>query len=123
MSVTGTESADNEKETGRIEAFSDGVFAIAVTLLVLDLKMPPDLSSSAAVIRGLMDEAPVYLAYVISFATVGVMWINHHRLLTLIRRSDHTFLVLNTLLLFWVTFVPFPTSLLAWSLAQKPEVA
>jgi uncharacterized membrane protein len=123
MRVTGTELADNQKETGRIEAFSDGVFAIAITLLVLDIKVPSDLSSAAALRQTLGDQWPVYLAFVISFATVGIIWINHHRVLTLISRSDHTFLLLNTFLLLWVAVVPFPTSLLARSLAQKPEVA
>jgi uncharacterized membrane protein len=123
MRVTGTELADNQKETGRIEAFSDGVFAIAITLLVLDIKVPSELADLGALVAAMRGLGPSLLAYVISFATVGIIWINHHRVFTLISRSDHTFLLLNTFLLFWVAFVPFPTSLLARSIAQKPEVA
>ncbi|MFL5734658.1 MAG: TMEM175 family protein [Chloroflexia bacterium] len=122
MSISEIETSE-AKETGRIEAFSDGVFAIAVTLLVLDIKVPqlPEGQATAlALLEALRKQWPSYLAYVISFATIGIMWINHHRLLTLIKRSNHTFLLLNTFLLFWVTFVPFPTSLLAEYVA-RPE--
>jgi uncharacterized membrane protein len=122
-SVSDIELAGNLKETGRIEAFSDGVFAIAITLLVLDIKVPLDYSEPGALLDALVKQWPVYLAYVISFATIGIMWINHHRLLTLIKRSDHMLLLLNTFLLFWVTFVPFPTSLLADYLPREPAVA
>src|SRR5207248_9103881 len=109
------ESAEGLKETGRIEAFSDGVFAIAITLLVLDIQvqLPREVSDPAVLLDRLAKLWPFYLAYVISFATIGIMWINHHRLLTLITHSDHVFLLLNTFLLFWISFVPFPTSLLA----------
>ncbi|HLW61617.1 MAG TPA: TMEM175 family protein [bacterium] len=100
-------------ETARIEAFSDGVFAIAITLLVLDLKVPRDATGGSHLLRALLAQWPTYLAFLTSFATIGIMWINHHRLFTLIRRSDHTLLLLNSLLLLGVTFVPFPTALVA----------
>jgi uncharacterized membrane protein len=105
--------ADDEKETGRVEAFSDGVFAIAITLLVLDLKVPRELPEGTPLRDVLMHQWPSYLGFGLSFATIGIMWINHHRLFTLIRRVDHTLLVLNGLLLLGITVVPFPTSLLA----------
>ena len=108
-----TESADDIKETARIEAFSDGVFAIAITLLVLDLKVPHDLPETAGLSRALLNQWPAYLAFITSFATIGIMWINHHRLFALIKRSDHSLLVLNGLLLLFVTFVPFPTAIVA----------
>jgi uncharacterized membrane protein len=104
-----------EKETGRLEAFSDGVFAIAITLLVLELKVP-ELeagASSAELLRALGHDWPSYLAYLISFLTILVMWVNHHRLFTLIRRCDSQMLYLNGLLLLLITTVPFPTRLLA----------
>jgi uncharacterized membrane protein len=103
-----------EKETGRIEAFSDGVFAIAITLLILEIKVPNahDLGPGALG-AALLRLWPSYLAFVISFATILVMWVNHHRLFNHIRRSNHAFLFWNGLLLFLVTFVPFPTALLA----------
>jgi uncharacterized membrane protein len=106
-------AADDLKETGRVEAFSDGVFAIAITLLVLDLKVPRELPGSARLIDVLLRQWPSYVAFVSSFATIGIMWINHHRLFALVRRVDHWLLILNGLLLLGVTFVPFPTALVA----------
>lgn len=102
----------DEKETARIEAFSDGVFAIAITLLILELKVPHGLATSD-LRRALLDEWPSYGAYLVSFATIGIMWINHHRLFSLIRRVDHVLLILNGLLLLTVSVVPFPTALVA----------
>jgi uncharacterized membrane protein len=107
---------EGEKNTQRIEAFSDGVFAIAITLLVLELKVPHlhhEEASDAALFWALLDLWPSYMALVVSFITILIMWINHHRLLDLIRRCDGPFLMLNGLLLLFVTVVPFPTALLA----------
>jgi uncharacterized membrane protein len=101
-----------QKETGRVEAFSDGVFAIAMTLLVLEIKVPHE-HEAGTLSRALLALWPSYLAFVTSFATIGIMWINHHRLFTLIQRVDHGLLVANTLLLLGVTFLPFPTAVLA----------
>lgn len=106
------ESRD-EKETGRVEAFSDGVFAIAITLLILDVHVPRDLPETTTLGDVLLKQWPSYLAFLTSFALIGIMWINHHKLFTLIKRSDHLLLVINTLLLLGATVVPFTTSLLA----------
>ena len=103
--------ARDEKETGRVEAFSDGVFAI--TLLILDVHVPRDLPETTTLGDALLKQWPSYLAFVISFALIGIMWINHHKLFTLIKRSDHLLLVFNALLLLGATVVPFTTSLLA----------
>ena len=94
-----------EKETNRLEAFSDGVFAIAITLLVLELKLPTtqDLEQKGLVAY-LLGQWPMFLAYITSFATIGIMWVNHHRLFTHIKRADHNLLLLNLLLLLIVTF-------------------
>jgi uncharacterized membrane protein len=100
-------------ETSRIEAFSDGVFAIAITLLVLDLKVPQNASGSAPLLQLLAAQWPAYLAFLTSFATILIMWINHHRIFTLVGRSDDRLLFYNGLLLLGVTIVPFPTSLVA----------
>ena len=100
-----------EKETGRVEAFSDGVFAIAITLLVLELKVPT--APAGALLPALARQWPTYLAYLTSFATILVMWVNHHRLFTHIHRTTGAFLFLNGLLLLFVTAVPFPTSLVS----------
>jgi uncharacterized membrane protein len=104
----------DEKETLRIEAFSDGVFAIAITLLVLDLKVPrPGELHGQPLAQKLSEEWPALLAYLTSFVTILVMWVNHHVMFERIRRSDHVFMYLNGFLLLLVTFVPFPTSMVA----------
>lgn len=120
MTTNQANSAD-EKETGRIEAFSDGVYAIAITLLVLDIKVPRELPESVRLGDALLHQWPAYLAFVTSFATIGIMWINHHRLFNLIKRADQVLLVLNSLLLLGVTFVPFPTALLAEYLGDHDQ--
>jgi TMEM175 potassium channel family protein len=98
-------------ETGRVEAFSDGVFAIAITLLILGVGVEEPL-------RGKLGEEltrlwPAYLAYGVSFLTIGIMWINHHMLFRHFARVDRTLLLLNVLLLMLVAFVPFPTKVVA----------
>ncbi len=107
----------DEKETGRIEAFSDGVFAIAITLLILELKVPnihlADAHPDAALLSELRALGPHYLAFFLSFVSILVMWVNHHRIFTIVRKSDDAFLFWNGLVLLCVTIVPFPTSLLA----------
>lgn len=110
-----------DRETARLEAFSDAVFAIAITLLALELRVPqlPEAADGATLGRALLAEWPGYLAFVISFGTILVMWINHHWLLRIITRSDQVFLLLNGLLLMLITAVPFPTSL-ASSYLRRP---
>jgi len=109
--------AQAERDTTRIEAFSDGVFAIAITLLVLELKVPHmgDLPepSSEALSAGLAHEWPAYFALVTSFLTVLIMWMHHHRVIRLIRRADVPLLFANGMLLLFVSVVAFPTALLA----------
>jgi uncharacterized membrane protein len=97
------------KETARVEAFSDGVFAIAVTLLVLDLKTPAE----PPLLAGLLAQWPVYVAYVISFLFILIMWVNHHWMFQHIARIDSTFMLLNGFLLLGVSVVPFPTNVVA----------
>lgn len=98
-------------ETSRIEAFSDGVFAIAITLLILDVHVPT--IAQGPLSAALRRQWPTYVAYLISFAFIGIMWVNHHRLFNHIRKSDNGLMFLNLLLLLGVTSVPFPTALLA----------
>jgi uncharacterized membrane protein len=98
-------------ETSRVEAFSDGVFAIAITLLILDVHVPSPTSGHLG--AALLRQWPTYIAFLLSFAFIGIMWVNHHRLFNHIRRSDSWLLFLNLLLLLGVTIVPVPTSLLA----------
>ena len=108
MSIGGG-SADND--TGRIEAFSDAVFAIAITLLVIEIRVPH--VEGTTLFGALVEQWPSYLGYVISFLQIGVIWANHHNRFRFIVRSDHVLLFLNILFLMCVAFIPFPTALLA----------
>jgi uncharacterized membrane protein len=110
----------HDKESGRVEAFSDGVFAIAITLLILEVKVPRGFSGRDLV-PALFEQWPSYAAFLTSFATIGIMWLNHHRLFTLIRRVDTPLLMLNLLLLLGVTIVPFPTAFVAEYLGHPGE--
>jgi uncharacterized membrane protein len=105
--------ADEKKETGRIEAFSDGVLAIVITLLALELKVPTPEGNGPGLLQALIHQWPVYLAFLVSFFFILVIWINHHRLFTAIRRSDNNLLLLNGLLLLTITLIPFGTALVA----------
>jgi uncharacterized membrane protein len=109
---------DEEKETGRVEAFSDGVIAIAVTLLILEIKVPKvDELGPEGLFTKLLELWPSFLAFVTSFGTILVMWINHHRIFRLVRAPDYPFLYWNGFLLLMITFVPYPTAVLAQHLA------
>jgi uncharacterized membrane protein len=114
-----------EKETGRVEAFSDGVFAIAITLLVLEFKVPhlPQEASSRELFRALLDLWPSMVAFLASFVAILIMWINHHGLFRLIHKTDSRFLFANGFMLLMVTFVPFPTAVLAAYLGRPGEHA
>ncbi len=101
-----------QNETARVEAFSDGVFAIAITLLILEIRVPPT-AQHDGLRTALLHLWPSFLAFVASFLTIGVMWLNHHRLFTLINRSDDGLIAFNLLLLMGITWIPFPTALLA----------
>ena len=95
--------------TNRLEAFSDGVFAIAITLLVLELNVP----EGEHLWQQLKDEWPSFGAFFVSFWVIGIIWVNHHGVLDHLARADRGVLYLNLLLLFTVVFIPFPTALLA----------
>src|SRR5215813_4514606 len=110
-----------ETETTRIEAFSDGMFAIAITLLILEVKVPA--AEQGHLAEALLRQWPSYLAFCLSFFYIGIMWMNHHRMFTHIKRSNDTLLVLNLLLLLGVTAVPFPTAVLASRLGTSDQRA
>jgi uncharacterized membrane protein len=97
--------------TNRLEAFSDGVLAVAITLLVLNLTVP--LVGSSMLAHKLATMWPDYLAYVTSFVTIGIIWINHHAMIGRLREADHSILVVNMLLLMSVVVIPFATNLMA----------
>src|SRR5256886_7164570 len=98
--------------TSRLETFADGVFAIAATLLILNVdaqvgSAPPNLGA------GLLDMWPSYVAYAVSFLTMGIIWVTHHTVMPQVARADRTFLFLTVVFLLCVAFIPFPTRLVA----------
>ena len=102
--------------SGRAESFSDGVFAVAITLLIFNLLPIGQGPLTYPILRGAW---PQYAAYVVSFLTIGIMWMNHHTLFGHVRLIDRPLLVLNLLLLMGVVAIPFPTALIAEHLTGK----
>ena len=103
--------------TNRLEAFSDGVIAVAVTLLVLNIEVPSP-GSGHSLGHELVHQWPTYAAYVTSFITIGIIWINHHAMISRLGRADHAILMLNLLLLLSIGVLPFGTSLIATYLRE-----
>ncbi len=103
-----------ELRLGRIEAFSDGVFAIVVTLLVLELKVPElvHAADSGELCRRLLEQLPKFLSWLISFVIVCKFWLNHHHALGLARHADYGMVWINSVFLMFQSFVPFPTALM-----------
>lgn len=99
-------------ETARLETFADGVMAIAITLLILEIAVP-HAREGESLGTALADQWPSYAAYVVSFFTIGIMWVNHHHMFTLIERTTHTFLMLNVIFLMTIAALPWPTALIA----------
>ena len=95
--------------TDRVEAFSDGVLAVVITLLVLDVKLPSGLSTDAALWAALVHITPVLGAWVVSFAFVLVFWVNHHYFFASLKKTDRGLLWLNGVFLLTITLIPFPT--------------
>lgn len=102
-----------------MEAFSDGVFAIAITILVLEIAVPE--GSSDDLMQAIIDQWPSYLAYVVSFATIGAVWLKHTVVTDLIKNADQALLRLNLGLLLLVSFLPFPTKLVAENITEGTE--
>ena len=107
--------------TARLETFADGVFAIAITLLVLGIRLP---EGNEGLAHALTVQWPSFFAYAVSFLTIGLMWVQHPRLFTVIGRSNPTFAMINVVFLMFIAFVPYPTEVLAqyvnrpgWTLA------
>ncbi len=103
--------------TGRVEAFSDGVLAIAITLLVLEIHVPP--SDFDNLWRGIANQWPSYLAFATSFLTIGAFWLLHHGVFRRLRYADSRVMRLNLLLLMAITFLPFPTKLMAEAIYDR----
>ena len=98
----------------RVEAISDGIFAIILTLLILEIKVPHINSHDSIneLAESLLHLAPKFIAWVISFLTVAVIWVNHHRIFESLKNINHAIFWLNANLLLWVSFIPFPTALM-----------
>jgi len=109
------------ESTTRVEAFSDGVFAIAITLLILEIRLPEPgaVGAGGSLWARLCALWPSYLAFFISFFVILIMWVNHHELMRLVRSVDYPLLFANGFVLLLVTFVPFPTAVLARHLATS----
>jgi len=110
--------------TRRIEAFSDGVFAIVMTLLVLEIHVPrlETVGASDALTKTLIALGPKFLSYGLSFGIVCIWWVAHHHLFVLLRKSDRGLLWFNSIFLLWLAFVPFPTALLGDYPGQRVAV-
>ncbi|HEV8575049.1 MAG TPA: TMEM175 family protein [Dehalococcoidia bacterium] len=111
MRVSDTDDHLHANETQRIEAFSDGVFAIAITLLIIEIGVP-EVTGAESLSEALGDLWPSYGAYILSFVMIGIYWANHHSLFRLFVRTDHYFLMLNVFFLMAIAFLPFPTAVL-----------
>jgi TMEM175 potassium channel family protein len=103
----------------RLETFSDGVIAIAITLLILEVDVPT--AEGSALWKALAHEWPSYMAYLTSFAVIGIIWVNHHGMLNLVAKVDKPLLYLNLFLLLTIAGIPWPTALVAEHL-QSPLV-
>jgi uncharacterized membrane protein len=104
--------------TGRIEAFSDGVFAIAITLLILEIRLPhemghPHEAAHGSLLHVLLELWPSFFAFALSFFVILVSWMTHHEIIRLVRATNHPLQLANGLVLLYVTFIPFPTAVLA----------
>jgi uncharacterized membrane protein len=115
MTTPETPADSGHSATTRLEAFSDGVFAIAITLLVLEIRLPPaaEIEHAGGLTHALFALWPSYAGYVVSFVTVGIMWANHHEVIKLLTQADHGLIVWNLLLLMAISFTPFPTAVMA----------
>lgn len=105
-------SLERGRDLSRILAFTDGVFAIAITLLVLQIEVPAGLTSNSDFIDELSGLWPDLFAFAISFMVIGIYWVNHHRLMRMVREYDHALMGVTMLYLFWVVLLPFSSQLI-----------
>lgn len=103
-----------DPSTARIEAFSDGVFSITITLLIIEIKVPRlhDPGSTKTLAQAVLDLWPSYFAYLLSFVMIGIYWANHHYIFRLYKKTNHVFNLLNVFFLLCIAFLPFPTAVL-----------
>ena len=123
MTTQETRNKSAEKETARLETFSDGVFAIAITLLILELISFLHSQSDDSLLKLLTAHWESYLAFAIGFVTILVCWVNHHLVFTYINKVDSSLMWVNGFVLLVVTFTPFPTAILAQYFVKEPKLA
>jgi uncharacterized membrane protein len=111
------ETSPEQKETGRVEAFSDGVFAVAVTLLILTIQIPSGTTTNIPM--HVVEQLPFFLAYAVSFLSILVMWANHHSIFNLVVRTDRVLILLNGVLLMLITFFDYPTAVVGAALREQ----
>src|ERR1700730_8627553 len=110
--------SNDDRDTGRIEAFSDGVIAVAITLLILDIHVP---DVQTGLLQALLNQWPSYLGYVTSFLVITIFWANHHNIFGHIQQVDYPLLVINAFFLMCIAFIPFVTSLLTKYITSPTE--
>jgi len=109
MNTKHLRQSNDDRDTGRIEAFSDGVIAVAITLLILDVHVP---TVQTGLLQALLSQWPAYLGYVTSFLVIGIFWANHHTMFRYIHQVDYALLLINSFFLMCIAFIPFATAVL-----------
>jgi TMEM175 potassium channel family protein len=109
MNTKHMRQTNDDRDTGRTEAFSDGVIAVAITLLILDIHVP---NEQTGLLQALLEQWPAYLGYVTSFLVITIFWANHHNMFRHIQQVDYALLIINAFFLMCIAFIPFVTSLL-----------
>ncbi len=109
---------NDDRDTGRIEAFSDGVIAVAITLLILDVHVP---DVQTGLLQALLNQWPIYLGYVTSFLVITIFWANHHNMFRHIQQVNYALLLINAFFLMCIAFIPFVTSLLTKYITSPTE--
>ncbi len=112
------DQSNDDHGTGRIEAFSDGVIAVAITLLILDVHVP---NVQTELLQALLKQWPTYLGYVTSFLVITIFWANHHNMFRHIQQVDYPLLVINSWFLMCIAFIPFATAVLTQYIASPTE--
>jgi uncharacterized membrane protein len=111
--IGSTKEGPTESGTTRLEAFSDGVFAIAITLLIIEVKVPShETLNNQTLMQYIWHQWPKYFAYILTFLNIGIYWANHHYLFKLFKSTDHVFNLLNVFFLMAIAFLPYPTGIL-----------
>ena len=118
MSTSHMRRTNDDRGTGRIEAFSDGVIAVAITLLILDVHVP---NVQTGLLQALLNQWPTYLGYVTSFLVITIFWANHHNMFRFIHQVDYPLLVINAFFLMCIAFIPFATAVLTKYITSPTE--